>query len=255
MNEADIKDIMALVKDGELTIDEAVDKFRHLPFENLSYAMIDHHRALRRGQPETIYCEGKTVEQICGIVSAILERGSINVLASRASREVYEAVKEISPEAVYNEIARMIIINRQVIKPRPGKILVISAGTSDLPVAEEAALTAEVMGNEVVRLNDVGIAGLHRVLSHLDLIKEASVIVTVAGMDGALPGVVGGLSERPVIAVPTSVGYGASFGGLAALLTMLNSCASGITVVNIDNGYGAGFAASQINRLLEVKNG
>jgi len=211
--------------------------------------MIDHHRELRTGYPEVIFCQGKTAEQVGLIVAELLSAGS-NILATRARREIYDEVLKIAADAVYDEAARTIVIIRKQLKIDENKIIcVVSAGTSDLPVAEEARVTAETLGNRVETLYDAGVAGIHRLLSNTDKLTRANVIIVVAGMEGALASVVGGLVDKPVIAVPTSVGYGASFGGLSALLTMLNSCASGVGVVNIDNGFGAGYLASLINRL------
>jgi NCAIR mutase (PurE)-related protein len=248
MNEALLRELLNEVRHGQVGIDEAVARLSRLPYIDLDFAKVDSHRHLRRGFPEVVYCEGKRTEQIVKIVEE-LASGPGPVLATRAGLQVYEAVRTILPEARYNELGRTIVYEKAPLPRRSGTILVITAGTADLPVAEEAAVTAEVMGNRVERLSDVGVSGLHRLLAHLELITEASVLIVVAGMEGALPSVVGGLVRRPVIAVPTSVGYGASFGGLAALLGMLNSCASGVTVVNIDNGFGAGYAASLINTL------
>lgn len=254
MREEQLRTLLQGVRAGSITCDEAIGKLRNLPFESIGYATIDHHRALRRGQPETVYCAGKTVEQVKGIVQRMLTQ-DVNILATRAGVEIYQAIREVEPNARYHEDARIVVINRSPQLPREGTILVITAGTSDLPVAEEAAVTAEVMGNRVERLFDVGVAGIHRLLAHRDLIEHASVSVVVAGMEGALPSVVAGLSPAPVVAVPTSVGYGASFGGLAAMLTMINSCASGIAVVNIDNGYGAGYFAALVNAKRSVEAG
>ncbi len=248
MQEDKIRELLETVKKGEIDIDNAMDKLKNLPYEDLGYAMIDHHRTLRRGHPETIFCAGKTKEQIVGIIAGMLKK-NVNVLATRADEDVYNAVKEKYPRAEYNKAARTFVIRNEEIKKTHGEILVITAGTSDISVAEEAILTADILGNKVNKLYDVGVSGIHRILSHKDQLEKANVVITVAGMDGVLPTVVAGLINKPVIAVPTSVGYGASFNGLAALLTMLNSCASGITVVNIDNGYGAGYAASLINHL------
>ncbi len=241
---------MGRVKTGEIDIDDAISSFKNLPFEDLGYAMVDHHRELRTGYPETIFSEGKTIDQIKGIVLRMLDKNS-NIMATRASRDVFVALKEISKYVEYHEQARIVVINRCKITKTNSKILVMSAGTSDIPVAEEAAVSAETMGNSVERLYDVGVAGIHRLLYNKAKIDQASVMVVVAGMDGALPSVVAGLTDKPVIAVPTSIGYGASFGGLSALLTMLNSCANGVTVVNIDNGYGAGYSASVINHIAD----
>ena len=248
MNETQIRELLNEVRLGRTNIDEAVARLRKLPFVDLDFAKVDLHRGLLRGFPEVVYCAGKRVEHVVAIITE-LAAGPGPVLATRASPEVFAAVQAAVPEARYNELARTIAYEPQPLPKRSGVILVVSAGTADLPVAEEAAVTADIMGNPVERLYDVGVSGLHRLLAHLDQITSASVLIVVAGMEGALPSVIGGLVRRPVIAVPTSVGYGASFGGLAALLAMLNSCASGVTVVNIDNGFGAGYAASLMNAL------
>ncbi len=242
----EIKRVLEGVRDGEITVDDALLKIKQEPFTDLGYAMIDHHRRIRQGAAEVIYGAGKTAEQISGIVKVLKEKGSDAVLITRMSPEKADAVGS-EHELDYHADARIGIVGR---RPEPdgiGKIVVATGGTSDIPVAEEAALTAEVLGNEVIRLYDVGVAGIHRLLSHTDIIMSASVIIAIAGMEGALASVLGGLADCPVIAVPTSVGYGASFGGVAALLSMLNSCASGVSVVNIDNGFGAGYLASMIN--------
>ncbi|MFQ6094404.1 MAG: nickel pincer cofactor biosynthesis protein LarB, partial [bacterium] len=245
MNRETVQEVLEKVKAGALDVDEALEHLRSLPFEEMGFATIDHHRALRRGFPEVIFCQGKRVDQIVSIAERITSSGS-DLLATRASREVYEAVRERVPNVEYNELARTITLirgrGRAAGAKTRGTLLVISAGTSDVPVAEEAAVTAEVLGNRVERIFDVGVAGIHRLFAHREKIEAASVIIVVAGMEGALASVVGGLVDKPVIAVPTSVGYGASFQGLAALLGMLNSCTAGVTVVNIDNGFGAGYA-------------
>jgi len=246
----ELKNLLEKFKTGALTIDQAIDTLKDLPYSDLGYAMVDHHRALRSGHPETIFSQGKTVAQVVGIARRLLEKNA-NIMATRANRRVYEALQPICEQVEYHEAARIVVLNRTAVPKTRTKILVMCAGTSDIPVAEEAAITAEVMGNRVERLTDVGVAGIHRLLANRDKIDSASVLVVVAGMDGALPSVTAGLTDKPVIAVPTSVGYGASFGGLAALLTMLNSCANGVTVVNIDNGYGAGYAAATINRIAD----
>jgi NCAIR mutase (PurE)-related protein len=246
MNEESLRDLLDAVRQGQTGVDDAIERLRRLPYDDLGFAHLDSHRALRSGFPEVVLCSGKRTEHVVAIM-ARLATGPGPVLATRATPEVYSAVHAALPEARYHDLARAIVYEPTPLPRRPGRILVISAGTADLPVAEEAAVTAEVMGNRVERLYDVGVAGLHRLLGHLDQVMSADVLIVVAGMEGALPSVVGGLVRRPVIAVPTSVGYGASFGGLAALLGMLNSCAAGVTVVNIDNGFGAGFAASLIN--------
>lgn len=248
MNEQTLRVLLEQVQRGETGVDEALAVVRRLPFEDLGFARLDTHRALRAGFPEVVYCEGKRPEQAAAIIAKLAE-GPGPVLGTRAGFEVYARVRAAIPVARYSDVARMVIVEREPLPKRPGTVLVICAGTADLLVAEEAALTAEVMGNHVERLVDVGVAGLHRLLAHVEQVQRATVLVVVAGMEGALPSVVGGLVRRPLIAVPTSVGYGASFGGLAALLAMLNSCAPGVTVVNIDNGFGAGYAASMINAL------
>lgn len=250
MNETLIRELLTDVRQGRMNIDEAIARLRALPFVDLDFAKVDSHRSLLRGFPEVVYCEGKRIDHIVTILQE-LASGSGPVLATRASPLVFEAVQAVLPEARYNDLGRTIVYEPQPLPKRSGTILVITAGTADLPVAEEAAVTADVMGNPVERLSDVGVSGLHRLLAHMERLTTASVLIVVAGMEGALPSVVGGLVRRPVIAVPTSVGYGASFGGVAALLGMLNSCASGVTVVNIDNGFGAGYAASLMNALRE----
>lgn len=233
---------------GRVDVEGVLARLRGLPYEDLGFAKVDHHRALRGGAAEAVFCPGKTPEQVVAIVERLAARHS-NVLATRAGAEVATAVATAGLPHAYHATARLLVV-----RPEPvegvGLIVVASAGTADLPVAEEAALVAEALGNRVERLADCGVAGLHRLLAHYDLLAEANVIVAVAGMEGALPSVVGGLVDRPVIAVPTSIGYGASFGGIAALLAMLNSCAPGVSVVNIDNGYGAAHQASQINQLI-----
>jgi NCAIR mutase (PurE)-related protein len=248
MNKKSLQQLLEQVKDGSMPVQQALGTLSDLPYADLGYAMVDHHRSLRSGYPETIFSQGKTVEQVVGIARRLIKKNT-NIMATRADRNVYDALKPICDHVEYHAAARIVVINRRPVTPTRTTILVMSAGTADIPVAEEAAVTAEVMGNQVERLFDVGVAGIHRLLSKRETIQSASVLVVVAGMDGALPSVTAGLTDKPVIAVPTSVGYGASFGGLAALLTMLNSCANGVTVVNIDNGYGAGYAASVINRI------
>lgn len=248
-----LKELLAEVKLGKLEIDQALERLRRLPYEDMGFAKIDSHRHIRCGFPEVVFCQGKTVNQSVQIIRRLVESNN-NVLATRASREVYEAVLAVVPTANYNELARTITITKMSCEPPDESlILVVTGGTADIPVAEEAAVTAGMMGNRVERLYDVGVAGLHRLLGNKDKLFEASVIIVVAGMEGALASVVGGLVDKPVIACPTSVGYGASFHGLAALLTMLNSCASGVSVVNIDNGFGAGYCAALINRLAQAK--
>jgi NCAIR mutase (PurE)-related protein len=246
----DIREILEKVKEGTFTVDEASAKLKTMPFDDLGYALVDHHRTLRNGCPEVIYCAGKTTGQVEGIIKNMLETGKTNVLATRAGAEMADAIIKTCPDAEWNPSARTIVIKRFPVEMTgKGKILIITAGTSDIPVADEAAVTAEFLGNEVERLCDVGVAGLHRLLAKLDRVASARVIIVIAGMEGALASVVGGLTDKPVIAVPTSVGYGASFGGVSALLSMLNSCANGVSVVNIDNGFGAAYIANCINKL------
>lgn len=245
MYETNIKKVLEQVKTGKMNIDDAFENLKDLPFEDLGYANIDHHRQIRTGHPEVIYCLGKTVEQIEGIVIAMLKK-EVNILLTRAKKEIYDRIKNLHDNIIYHELSGILIVKQVEFKVSKHKVLVATGGTSDISVAEEAALTAEVMGCQVVRLYDVGVAGIHRLLSRKKIIEDASVVIAVAGMEGALASVLGGLVEVPVIAVPTSVGYGAHFNGLASLLAMLNSCASGIGVVNIDNGFGAGYLASNI---------
>lgn len=247
----DVKTILQGVQSGEISVDEALLKIKSAPFADLGYAKVDLHRKARQGAAEVIYGAGKTPEQMCGIAKSLLDHGQQTILITRLAPEAAQVLSE-QFSLTYHALAKVGIIGPM---PKPngiGKIVIATGGTSDIPVAEEAALTAEVHGNEVVRLYDVGVAGVHRLLSHVELLMEASVVIAIAGMEGALASVVGGLVDCPVIAVPTSVGYGASFNGLSALLSMLNACASGISVVNIDNGFGAGFLASRINHM-EVK--
>ncbi|HSU31615.1 MAG TPA: nickel pincer cofactor biosynthesis protein LarB [Bryobacteraceae bacterium] len=243
-----LEKLLQQVRDGEVPVDAALRRLRHLPFEDLGFARVDHHRSLRHGMPEVIFGQGKTVDQVEGIAAAILAR-SPNLLITRATRDMAERIASLAPEAEHFPAARVVRVWRDRTITGKGKIAAICAGTSDLPVLEEARLTAETMGNDVDTICDVGVAGIHRLLSERGRLTEARVAIVCAGMEGALPSVVGGLVGCPVIAVPTSVGYGASFNGLAALLGMLNSCASNVTVVNIDNGFGAAYVASLINRL------
>ncbi|MBI2101928.1 nickel pincer cofactor biosynthesis protein LarB [Candidatus Woesearchaeota archaeon] len=248
MYEQKIREVMHGVKNKKINVDEAVKKLKFMPFEDIGFAKIDHHRALRRGFPEVVFCQNKTTEQVVAIVKKLAAINS-NILATRATEEMFNEVKKHIRNAQYNKISRAIIIQNQKNKiKKNGKILVLSAGTSDMPVAEEAAVVAEAMGSRVERVYDVGVAGLHRLLSSKEKLEEANALIIVAGMDGVLPSVVSGLFGKPIIAVPTSVGYGASFKGIAPLLTMLNSCSPGVVVVNIDNGFGAGYFASMINK-------
>lgn len=248
MNSESIRKLLQQVRSGKLSPDEAVERLRHFPFEDLGFAKVDHHRPLRVGMPEVIFCQRKTPVQVAAIFEQLALHGK-NVLATRATPEQFAAVKKILRTAKYQAEARAIVLQRGTKRYGKGLICVVSAGTSDIPVAEEAVITAEIMGNQVQRVYDVGVAGIHRLLAHRKSISLARVVIVCAGMEGALPSVVGGLVGVPVIAVPTSVGYGAAFHGLAALLGMMNSCASNVTVVNIDNGFGAGYVASIINRL------
>lgn len=250
MNKSKLAKLLQSVQAGKIDIETALTRLRHLPFEDVAYAHIDHHRHLRHGMPEVIYCEGKTLAQVVGIAGRMLKAGS-DVLATRASESIYKAVRKLDRRAEYHEASRTIVIQHKKKALTEGLVLVLTAGTSDIPVAEEAAVTALMLGSAVRTVYDVGVAGIHRILSKRDILDSARVIVVAAGMDGALPSVVGGLVDKPVIAVPTSVGYGAGFRGLAPLLTMLNSCASGIAVMNIDNGFGAGVLAHRINLLGE----
>jgi len=245
-DEQSLRSLLARVASREQTIDAALAELRTLPFEDLGFAKIDHHRVLRRGHPEVIYCAGKSPDQVARIVRAMAER-SPRVLATRAGPEHFAAVRNELMDVRYDEAARCLWIDREPQSPRKRGVLLIAAGTSDLPVAEEAAVTLDLFGHAPRRLYDVGVAGLHRLLAHLPVLREANVVIVAAGMEGALPSVVAGLVAAPVIAVPTSVGYGASFGGIAALLGMLNSCSPGIGVVNIDNGFGAAYLAASIN--------
>jgi hypothetical protein len=248
MNAESIRKLFEQVRRGKLSPDEAVVRLRHLPFEDLGFAKVDHHRALRAGMPEVILGEGKTPAQVAAIFARLAKHGG-NILATRASEKHFSAVKRKVPGAEYRELARAIVLQRDHTRCGKGVIAVVSAGTSDIPIAEEAVATAELMGNAVEHFYDVGVAGIHRLLANREALTKARVVIVCAGMEGALPSVVGGLVGVPVIAVPTSVGYGASFKGLTALLGMLNSCASNVSVVNIDNGFGAGYVASLINRL------
>lgn len=245
----DIRELLEKVKNNEIPIADAEEYLKNLPYEDIGFAKLDHHRSLRSGFGEVIYGPGKTLEQIQKIFLSFASRKE-NVMGTRVSEEQYEAVRCVLPEVNYDSISRILVWQDQIPEPR-GRIAICTGGTSDLPVAEEAARTAEFFGSRVDRIYDVGVAGVHRLLSKVNQIREANCIIAVAGMEGALPGVVAGLADHPVIAVPTSVGYGASFQGLAPLLTMLNSCAEGVAVVNIDNGFGAGYMATQINRLAE----
>lgn len=245
MDQKETLSLLKAVQEGALTPEDALLRMRTAPFENLGYAMIDNHRGIRQGVPEVIYGRGKTAEQICGIVAAMLSQGAKDIIVSRLTAESAKLLGE-QCELEYHPIPQFGVVNRDKARPLVGCVVVASGGTSDMAACEEAALTAEVLGNKVTRLYDVGVAGLHRLLSHVDVLARARVVIAVAGMEGALPSVVGGLVSCPVIAVPTSVGYGANLGGVAALLSMLNSCASGVAVVNIDNGFGAAVFAHRV---------
>ncbi len=252
MNEDTLKELLVCLQREEISVDEALEKLKDLPFEDIGFACIDHHRSLRRGLSEVIFGEGKEVDEILAIVERMAEQDE-NIMITRLSPDRAAKIKSKYPDSVYHGKSRILTITRHPVKDHgKGTILVMSAGTSDIPVAEEAVITARFMGNEVETIYDVGVAGIHRILAHRERLNKASVIVVAAGMEGALPSVVGGLVDKPVIAVPTSIGYGAGFQGIAALLGMLNSCAAGVTVVNIDNGFGAGYAASLINKKISV---
>ena len=250
----ELRQLLEDVKNNKVEVGEALNTLKDLPYEDLGFAMLDHHRALRKGFPEVVFCQGKTVDQVAKIFQTLCG-GSRSILGTRASKGAFAAVREVYPDAVYHELARTIIVHCGEPPVKKGNILIMSAGTADIPVAEEAAITAEIMGNHVRRTYDVGVAGIHRLFDKLDMIRWADVIIVVAGMEGALASVVGGLADQPMIAVPTSVGYGASFNGLAALLSMLNCCASGVSVVNIDNGFGAAAMANAITRMIEKSRG
>lgn len=244
----DIKDLLEKVSSGKMSTQQALDQLSDLPFKDLGHTKVDNHRELRTGYPEVIFCEGKTTDQIISIIE-YMSTQKVNILGTRAGKEVYETVRKSIPAAEYNELARCITLKQVETKFTKTSIAVLTAGTSDMPVAEEAAVTAELFGNRVKRFYDVGVAGIHRLYDNMDEIKNARAIIVIAGMEGALPSIVGGMVDKPIIAVPTSIGYGASFNGLAALLGMLTSCASGVSVVNIDNGFGAAYLASMINKI------
>ena len=248
MDQEKILELLKKVKEGQVSPEQAVLELKMKPFEDLGYAKIDHHRGVRQGIPEVIFGSGKTAEQIIGIASVMKEKGNSNILITRLSKEKASYIKQ-KLELSYDELSGIGVVGKKSEITAETTIVVATGGTSDMPIAEEAALTAEVLGNKVVRLYDVGVAGLHRLLSRLDVLMSAKVIIAVAGMEGALASVIGGLVDCPVIAVPTSIGYGSNLGGVSALLSMLNSCASGVSVVNIDNGFGAGYLASMINHL------
>jgi pyridinium-3,5-biscarboxylic acid mononucleotide synthase len=249
MDHQRLRKLLEDIRGGHVTVPQAIDRLKLLPYEDLGFAAVDHHRSIRQGFPEVIFCEGKTQAQVLGIAKNLLKKGQ-RLLATRADPAVARALRRLDRQAVYHELARAVVIQRRS-SELIGDVLVVTAGTADIPVAEEARVTAEVMGSRVETLYDVGVAGIHRVLGRHERLLKARVVVVVAGMDGVLPSVIGGLVDRPVLAVPTSRGYGASFGGLAPLLTMLNSCAAGVGVFNIDNGFGAGCLAHRINLLAE----
>ncbi|MGB0037019.1 MAG: nickel pincer cofactor biosynthesis protein LarB [Candidatus Acidiferrales bacterium] len=250
MDERDVRNFLEAVKRGKLTVDSAVERLRQFPYEDLGFAKIDHHRALRQGYPEVVFARGKTQKQVIEIVRGMLRaKASHNILVTRADRKIYAAVKKLARAAKFFPLSGAIAIERDKSIRGKGPILIITAGTSDIPVGEEALVTAQSMGNRAEAIYDVGVAGLHRLLEHRERLAQARVIICIAGMEGALPSVVAGMVAAPVIAVPTSTGYGSSFGGVTALLAMLNSCASNVSVVNIDNGFGAGCVASVINRM------
>jgi NCAIR mutase (PurE)-related protein len=242
-----MKKLLEQYKQGKISLEEVLKELRELPYTDLDFAKIDTHRTIRKGFPETVFCQGKTPDQILKIVNILIQKQH-NVLATKANNRIFNVIKKVHPEAQYNNVSKTIFIEKQKVRKKRGTILVITAGTSDIPVAEEAVVTARFMGSAVEKAYDVGVAGVHRLFDIKDRIFTANVIVVVAGMEGALASIVGGLTNKPVIAVPTSVGYGASFHGIAPLLTMLNSCAEGVVVVNIDNGFGAGYFAHLINR-------
>jgi NCAIR mutase (PurE)-related protein len=248
MTKKEIEELLIGVKGGTKSIEEAIEILKNFPYTDLGFAKIDHHREIRTGYPEIIYCAGKTVDHVKEIFN-VMSGTENNIMGTRANLEMFEAVKSISSDAVFYQEARIISVQKKKPDRPESKIAVITAGTSDIPVAEEAAVTAELLGNHVLRIYDTGVAGIHRLVDQLPRIRSCRVVIVIAGMEGALASVVGGLVDKPVIAVPTSVGYGASFGGISALLAMLTSCSTGVTVVNIDNGFGAGFSASMINKM------
>jgi pyridinium-3,5-biscarboxylic acid mononucleotide synthase len=248
MNAKEVERLLNDVKNGQTSIKKALEVLKNFPYTDLGFARIDHHREMRTGYPEIIYCAGKSVEQVREIFRVMSEKEN-NVIGTRANQEMYEAIRSILTDVIYYPIARIISLQQKKPPVPESRIAIITAGTSDMPVAEEAAITAELLGNNVLRIYDAGVAGIHRLVDKLPEIRNCRVIIVIAGMEGALASVVGGLVDKPVIAVPTSIGYGANFGGISALLAMLTSCSTGVTVVNIDNGFGAGFAASMINKM------
>jgi len=248
MNAKEVEKLLQEVKKGDTSVEKALEILKNFPYTDLGFARIDHHREMRTGYPEIIYCAGKSVEQVREIFRVMSEKEH-SVIGTRANQEMYAEVKSILPDVVYHPLARIISLQKKKPKTPDSMIAIITAGTSDIPVAEEAAITAELLGNNILRIYDAGVAGIHRLVDKLPEIRNCKVVIVIAGMEGALASVVGGLVDKPVIAVPTSVGYGANFGGISALLAMLTSCSTGVTVVNIDNGFGAGFAASMINKI------
>jgi hypothetical protein len=248
MTKKEIENLLNEVRDGKKSVEQALEVLRDFPYKDLGFARIDHHREIRTGYPEIIYCAGKSVGQVVEIFRIMSEKEN-NVVGTRASEEMFKAVKKAVASALFYPEARIISVQKKKLVSPEGRIAVITAGTSDIPVAEEAAVTAELLGNKILRIYDAGVAGIHRLVDKLPEIRSCRVVIVIAGMEGALASVVGGLVDKPVIAVPTSVGYGANFGGISALLAMLTSCSSGVTVVNIDNGFGAGFSASMINQM------
>lgn len=255
MQHQTLKRLLTDVRNGQVAVSSALERLRHFPFEELGFAKLDHHRSIRLGIPEVIYCEGKRPDQVARIVER-MQAARVPILGTRADRECYEAVRSVAPRAEYHDLARTIVIRgngRRSSRKGKGNVLILTAGTADLPVAEEARVTMQLLGSHTTTLYDVGVAGIHRLMKHRPLLDQARVLIVAAGMDGVLPSVVGGLTDHPLIAVPTRQGYGASFGGLASLLTMLNSCAPGVAVVNIDNGFGAGCLAHRINLMGEKR--
>jgi NCAIR mutase (PurE)-related protein len=248
MTAKEVQKLLTEVRNGSISVEKAFEVLRNFPYTDLGFARIDHHREIRTGYPEIVYCAGKTVDQVKDIFRVMVKMEN-NVIGTRAGKEMFDAVKKITTKAVYHSEARIISVQKKKPAMPDTKIAVITAGTSDIPVAEEAAVTAELLGNKVVRIYDAGVAGIHRLVDKLPEIRSCRVVIVIAGMEGALASVVGGLVDKPIIAVPTSIGYGANFGGISALLAMLTSCSAGVTVVNIDNGFGAGFSASMINGL------
>ena len=248
MNSEELKKILTQVQEKKLEVDDALRKLEDFPYADLGFAKIDHHREIRTGYPEIIFCEGKTIDQVVKISEHMYEKGG-NIIATHANREMFDELVKTIPSAKYYNVARIISVQQRKVKTVKTYIAIVTAGTADIPVAEEAAVTAELLGNKVERIFDAGVAGLHRLVDNISVLRQARVVIVIAGMEGALASIVGGLINKPIVAVPTSVGYGANFQGVSALLAMLTSCANGVSVVNIDNGFGAGFNASMINKL------